>query len=374
MSKETDEFFEGKRPWSKIKDRILGSYLNPYLAKVSKRGKPILLIDGFAGPGTFEDKSPGSPLLISQAAKKYAEGNYRAIFINNKRKYHEKLESILQKSGWYPASQAMMGDSGLLLQEIANGLTDETVFLYLDPFGLDCNFSTLEPFINRNSTYSTEIVINLSVPIIHRLAGREKAQEGTIDPELQRQRFELLTAVLGGDYWKAALLTPNIETKEREQMVIHGYMERLSKNGYLRFTGACPIQATRDGATKYYMVFASPHRDARRLFNDEMLKAFNDFMTQQEMRDTLFADLSWRDWRDTKELNNIVVSYVKQHPGHTRLDLWHIILQEHFLRFTESEYRNAVQTLHEDDLIFTPTQHSRKRLNDNCVLLPKPEG
>jgi hypothetical protein len=30
MPSETEDFFEGKRPWSKIKDRILGSYMHVY--------------------------------------------------------------------------------------------------------------------------------------------------------------------------------------------------------------------------------------------------------------------------------------------------------------------------------------------------------
>ncbi len=49
MGESSDDFFEGKRLWSKIKDEVLGNYMTPYLAKVNKRGQPILLIDGYAG-------------------------------------------------------------------------------------------------------------------------------------------------------------------------------------------------------------------------------------------------------------------------------------------------------------------------------------
>jgi three-Cys-motif partner protein len=74
MSTDTDDFFKGKRPWSKIKDRILNSYMSPYMAKVNQRGQPILVLDAFAGPGRFDDGQPGSPLIICQAAEKYAKG------------------------------------------------------------------------------------------------------------------------------------------------------------------------------------------------------------------------------------------------------------------------------------------------------------
>lgn len=54
MRKES-EFFSGKRPWSKIKDQVIEDYLIPYLNKVSKLKKKIIIVDAFAGPGIFED-------------------------------------------------------------------------------------------------------------------------------------------------------------------------------------------------------------------------------------------------------------------------------------------------------------------------------
>src|SRR4249920_586648 len=73
MVESSDEFFEGKRRWSEIKDEVLGNYMTPYLAKVNTRGQPILLIDGYAGPGIFEDGAAGSPLIICDKAEKWAK-------------------------------------------------------------------------------------------------------------------------------------------------------------------------------------------------------------------------------------------------------------------------------------------------------------
>jgi len=84
-------FFQGKRPWSKIKDQVLGSYMPGYLAKVAMLGKPILLIDAFAGPGKFDDDSIGSPLILCNAAEKQAKNQYRAIFFNRDSAHHEQL-------------------------------------------------------------------------------------------------------------------------------------------------------------------------------------------------------------------------------------------------------------------------------------------
>lgn len=367
MSRRTTGFFETKRSWSRIKDRILASYLHPYLAHVNTFRRRILLIDAYAGPGVFEDGSPGSPLFMCQAAERYAKHNYTALFINKSGGDHTRLENVLREGGYSAHAHAVNGDSRRLLPNIATGLKDETVFLYLDPFGL-CEFQTLVPFLQRNHNYSTEIVINLSMPVIHRLAGRRKVREGGMDEQLRTSRSELLTRVLGGDYWKEIMLTEHMDAKQREYRLVQGYMQRLAQNNYLTITGACPIQEARDGQTKYYMIFASRHPNTRKLFNDVMLNAYNDFMNQREMSETLFADLSWTDWRDTKELEQIVVDYVSKYPGRTRLELWHIILQDHFLRFTESEYRKSVSTLFNAGRIRTTTPRKTKKLNDQCVL------
>jgi three-Cys-motif partner protein len=370
MPSDTENFFEGKRPWSKIKDRILGSYLTPYTAKIFRKGKDVFFIDAFAGPGKFGDNLPGSPLLMCQAAEKYASGHYQAIFMNNKLEHHETLKGILEAGGWYPAAQAWFGDSRKLLREIGESLEDQSVLLYLDPFGIkDCEFDLLNPFINRNPKYSTEIIINLSMPIIHRMAGRQAIQDGTMNADLQLKWSDKLSRVLGGNYWKDILLSSNsLDTKSREALLVDGYMGKISENGYLNFTGACPIQASRESATKYYMIFASPHRDARELFNDGMLRAFNSYMHEQEMRDTLFADLSWEDWRDSTELRTIIIDFIHKYPGRMRIDLWHRILERHFLRYTSSEYKKEVTNLFEEGYITTPTKRPTKKLNDDCRL------
>ncbi len=39
------EFFKSKRPWSKIKDKVIGHYLVPYLRKVSKLRRQIIIVE-----------------------------------------------------------------------------------------------------------------------------------------------------------------------------------------------------------------------------------------------------------------------------------------------------------------------------------------
>ncbi len=57
MKSESD-FFKGKRPWSRIKDKVIGNYLVPYLNKVSKLPYKIVMVDAFTGQGIYEPHGP----------------------------------------------------------------------------------------------------------------------------------------------------------------------------------------------------------------------------------------------------------------------------------------------------------------------------
>src|SRR5258708_36318224 len=102
-----------------------------------------------------------------------------------------------------------------------------------------------------------------------------------------------------------------------------------------------------------------------------MCKAFNQYMHEQETQDTLFEGQSWTTWRNPTELVNLIAAYVKAYPRKTRLELWRLIINDHFMRYTASEYKKAVTTALERNLIYSPTPRSTKRLNDSCQFIPE---
>ena len=375
MPQASDDFFDSKdsHPWSRVKDQILASYVTAYLAKISWKKADIILIDAFAGPGVTEDGEPGSPLIICRAAERYAQGRYKAYFVNKDETHHQKLEEILSKNNLSKSAKAIHGDGLSILSQIARNLFRQSVLLYVDPFGLDCEFHILEPYLNRSEKYSTEILINLQMPIIHRLAARETTKRGTEVSDLHKKWHENLTRTFGGDYWKDALFSDE-NTSAREQMLVDGYRAQLASTGYLTYTGACPIQDRQGGTTKYFFLFASRHPDAMVICNDAMCKAVNEYFSSQEEM-PLFAGYTWKDWRDTDELEKVVVQCVNIFPGHTRKDLWQYILRDHFMRYMHSEYTKAVTALVNSEKIICSTPigsslRKTKRLNDDCVLEP----
>ena len=373
MSDYHEDFFDELRPWSRLKNRILGSYMAPYIAKVAKRRKRLVLVDAFAGAGRFSDGTVGSPLIICQAAERFAKGNYDAYFFNNTPAHHETLKSILNSKGLH-AAHPILGDAIKELKDLIASLRDEVVFLYIDPYGLDCEFDVLRPLLERDKSYSTEILINLHMPISHRLGSRHTVQEKATTDTLVQSYHQKLTRVFGGVYWKDVLLSDEFSgTKHREAALIDRYREMLSSTGYLTHTGACPIREKREGATKYVMVFGSPHRDALLLLNDNMCKSFETHMHEQWVTDTMFADSSWSDWRNPEVIQDIALQYIEDYPSKTRLELWYRIIADYFMLFTKSEFGNAVKALCDTGRIecITPVKRGgprpTKRLNDKCV-------
>ena len=367
MSESSEDFFEGKRPWSIIKDEVLKSYMSPYIAKVNKRGQRILLIDGYAGPSTFGDGKPGSPVIICQAAEKFAKGNYQAIFINIDQTYHNTLTQVIHQEGWSNSVKTRLGDSTVLLQQLAASLTNQTVFLYIDPFGLkECEFALLKPFLDRNRKFSTEIVLTMQMPIVHRLATRHAVEDGRQDEQIIKSYHQRLTKVFGGEYWQDIMWQQNVSSEEREFQLIKAYQDKLTQ--YLAFVGSCPVRLQTDKRIKYFIVFASGHEDSMLLMNDIMVNAYFAKMHEAAYAGTLFEETDWREMRSTKGLDEAIIQTVAEYPGDTRHRIWLRIVQRHFMRYLEKEYRSAVMHLVDQKKLITPTPRKTKLLNDNCRL------
>lgn len=340
-----DSFFKGKRPWSVIKDEVLRSYMRPYIAKVAKLGRPIILIDGFAGPGKFGDGSEGSPLIICQAAEERAKNKYLAIFVNRQKSHHDQLSHVLGDLIEKGKVVAIHGTAETLLAKVKDLLGDHTVFLYLDPFGLrGCEFSTIAPFVKRNKAFSTEIVINLSIPTIHRLAARKAVAEGRQGTPQVRSFHHRLSQILGGDYWQKILWDDSEDHEAKAKKVMAIYREKILGLD-MPYTGSCPAREKEGSGIKYYITFCSRHQDALLLMNDSMCSAYQERMHEAATEGTLFQNTPWKDTRSPRALEELIINIVRQKPRKSRQDIWIEIVRGSFMQYTSSEYKKAVTRL-----------------------------
>jgi three-Cys-motif partner protein len=358
-------FFDGKRPWSRIKDRVLGSYLPPYLRKTARLGQPIVIVDCFAGRGKFSDGTPGSPLIICQQIKLHAPQQATAHFVNKRRPHHDALSRTLRGFIDTGIAHPTLGQGENVLEDLSARFPNQTLFAYLDPFGIKgCNFAATRRLLERCRTASTEVLMTLSMPVLHRLAAKGSAHA------IISRFHRVLDDVLGDIAWREIMFDPRLSAAQKEEQIIAAYCTELRK--HIRHACACPVRDADEERVKYYIVFASRHAHALILMNDIMLNAYQDhtFANARE-RMPLFEGVldDWRTTRETKrdELALIVTNAIRDSGPIRRADLWERIVIERFMHYTEAEYRNAVQTLVEIRAIDADIPPGR-RLNDGTLL------
>jgi len=358
------EFFKGKRPWSRIKDKVIGNYLVPYLNKVSKLQRKIIIVDAFAGQGIYDDGSKGSSLIICETTEKHVPNQYLNIFVNRDRASHQKLEAALKEYIERRKALPILGSAQDLLKELSQIIGNATVLIYLDPFGLKgCEFELLEPYLGRDKRFSTEVIINISMPTIHRLSTFNVVKEGK-PTNTTKKLNQRLSEILGGDYWQE-IMWSDLPPAEKEQQVVERYVGLLKE--YLPYAGFCPVREKQGKRVKYYIIFCSRHEDALLLMNDIMCRAYFKTMHEIEYKGTLFEGrLDWKEMQQRGDIKEEIRYRIKRKPGIIRKDLWLEIIKEHFIKWIRSEFHDAVKEMVEEREIRFIS--STSQLNDNSKL------
>ncbi len=314
------DFFKVKRSWSRYKDSILAYYLKPYLAKVRKLDRPILLVDLFAGPGKFEDGEPGSPLIMLEAAEPLAVAGHpiRVLLVER----DPDLVARLRKNTapYEGLADVRHADSLDLMEEIAAAAATSTVFLYVDPFTIGrLHLDRLAAVYSKiRDGSSVELLFVFMVPIFLRwaracLEAEESSQDalgdrlvvdeaGNFDSmmayalwdapvvrALKRARTsgEELDAIAGGTYWRDYVEQPL--TPEVYLAFARRYCDVL--RGWFPTVCMFPVYAT-DSARipKYWLIFGTRYRPALDLINRATAEArAREFKTWGD--GTLFAGM-----------------------------------------------------------------------------------
>ena len=380
MNNYTTSFFDGKKEWSEIKDTVLSHYIEAYLKKVKKLNRPILLVDAFAGRGEFGDGKFGSPLLMLEKAERFAPGNYSAIFVNKESDDHKALKKAIEFYEKKECAIAINVDAQTLLNRIKQRISNHTLFLYIDPFGLKgCDFNILKELLLRvNKGHSTELLINVMMSSFHRQGAREQVLKYGLKSlsNQTKAKIENVNKAFGGSEWQKIEWDYNLMKEEREHKIMDQYRKKL--NLYIKYVVSCPVRQYEDSQVKYYITFCSRHADALILMNDTMGKAYNNYMHEKSKeRLPLFSASEPDDFyiwergrkRQIERLYTLIPDYIKKFkPRLTRKRLWEEIVVDNFMQFIQKGYRQTVKRLVEERKIIPKLIDGSENLNDNSVL------
>jgi len=306
--KADESFFLRKRPWSKRKDDILGYYLEPYLAKVARLGRRIILVDGFAGPGVFADGSVGSPLIICTKAQAAIDrgANVSVWCIEADSKLFASLDRNLAGFPFARAINSTLADS---LPQVAEVAATHTLFLYLDPFTVDgLDWRRLDSVFRhvKDSRMSIEVLLNFNAPIFVRCAlAALRAAIPEVDPSQEDPEeidapmavtptINRLDQIVGGNWWMDTLRSTR-DFADQVRVVTNRLCAQLKE----RFAevGFLPVKAKAEHRIpKYYLVFASRSTEGLLLMNDAMVRSrgqsifFTDMFSRLDLQQMILRE------------------------------------------------------------------------------------
>jgi len=305
-------FFEEKRPWSKIKDEVLQTYLPPYLAKVSFTKRPIIVADCFAGKGRFESGDLGSPLIIAEAVAKQIQnlGAPKIKVVCIERDFAGELRQNLPAEDWI---QILEGDYESKMDFFINEYEarGQNLLLYVDPFGIKSIFFSHFEKISKKGFHSVELLLNLNAFGFLREACRllkykmtEKEEPAHYEEDVNAP--ERLDEIAGGRYWRDIVKNyygRTINLAQAEEEFVAEYCNRL-KNIF-RYVVNIPIKDKLGHIPKYRIVFGTEHEDGLLLMVDNMNKRWGDFREEARNNQSFLFEFDFPDPSKTSACWNV---------------------------------------------------------------------
>lgn len=369
-------FFDEKRPWSKRKDLILGYYLAPYLPKIATQKRPVLVVDGFAGPGSFRDGGEGSPLIICNVVKAARDRRppvpMTVLCIEPDPGLHTDLVKALAPFPFAEARRVRFEES---LPELESRFATHSVFLYLDPYANEgIEWTALERvFARLKAGVSVEILLNFNVPAFSRM-GRASLKMGaaTDDPDVAAAAppsghalaAERLDAFAGGAWWRA-VLARNLSFPTEINALASLYGERVRA----RF-GETAMQQIReapgDHVPKYVLVFGSRHPHALELMNDAMFKSRELFAAETAGPGPLFESRPLDVVSDPRRLPALVRAAVDG-PTLRQEAIWRVMRAD-IGAYSKPQIRGEIERQLKGGMLRSET--GRARTNDKTIIAP----
>lgn len=365
MPKKALDFFKKKLPWSKYKDGILDYYLKPYLHKVARLGKPIAIIDCFAGAGRFEDGSDGSPWIIS---KRLLEAQSRGVevlgvFIEKHKTLHRILEANMKECG--VPNKILFGDFHKHIDYITKISDSHTIFLYLDPIRpKDLAFFDLSSVYDKiGSGSSVETLVNFMSTSVARAAAA--AIKGTESNKGAERTIATINEIMGTKAWQGRINDDPSATARNAKQLSSIYRINLKK--WFSYTLAFPLKESYSHKSpKYHLIFGSRYPDAIDLMNNGMVRARRDFLGAHFSNDLLF-DLT----PETEIVNYAILSnQLYDTLRYLGPCSWKELRVRNAIRtpgkYLESDFNSAIKQLIQNERV--KSSIDSKRIEPNAIL------
>ncbi len=192
-------------PWTLIKTDIVAAYLRAFTTALKNQGFVLAYIDAFAGSGEFSFEQAAAPLFDDAATIAAHAGSARnalavtppfdeLIFLEEKPRNIRSLTKLITKQ---PRARVIPGDANKAIIELCKPEhwrpRKRRGVIFLDPFGLSVEWSTLEAIARTKA---------LDLWYLFSLAGLYRNAPLSIDA-LEPDKRIAITRTLGAENWVA---------------------------------------------------------------------------------------------------------------------------------------------------------------------------
>lgn len=260
-SSSKDDYFNELKEWSKRKLEIIEKYLDGAV-RILGSIDVVYYVDGFAGPGRYDDGSNGSPVrAIELAQRLQREGKQYKLRCINVEEKPERFANLDEATrGAKGIVTNLSGEFNQYVDTIMTETGSKPAVFFLDPFGVEgIDWDQLVKIIRRSGP--TDLWIRFDAAYVRRLDGFYDSAA----PEAPGKR-QLLLRAFGAtnlDELHSRLAGSNEDERREKAILLYmdGIMSELIAAKRRAFVGAYPIR-TIDGQIKYYLVFAGSHPKA----------------------------------------------------------------------------------------------------------------
>jgi three-Cys-motif partner protein len=357
MKKKSSDFFVAREDWSRRKHLILGYYLKPAAPKLktASRDGRVIVLDGFAGRGQYENLDPGSPVHIATVASECRSWSKSVdIRVFNIEKDPENFK-ILEDATKKFVENGIVDNFNVPFSDYKNVISEKIgncpLIAFIDPFKpTDLPYHDVFPLLNR--LYLTEIFIIFHTPSVYRVICTLMASAKT-SPAQRVKNGSVLDKIFGGDSWKTLIDSESLTSED----VVKCYVERLLKDyssgRRSAFAYTHEINARYESNLKYHVIFLTSHADGVKLINDAFCAERKDvyFKDVEKKPPTLNFDefpdpIENQEFRKSAlidQIIDIILRSDRQIWGFE--DLVFESLKQQFGNYSVTEHKNAVKSI-----------------------------
>jgi three-Cys-motif partner protein len=280
----SSEFFEQRSPQAVLKHGVLTRYAYYFAGRAGRatHGR-VAFIDGYAGEGRYQDGNPGSPLLLASEANRAGMlgRDVKLAFVEQDDARRGRLRQSLDEHGIVP-DQVVGGSLEDVIDDLLNRYAGRAVLLFVDPFGLAVDRSTLEGIIRRSPrTQPIDVLYHFSLLAVARMG-----RAGVVDGPTLDQNSRRLDAALGPVGWREIFEVA--EGPQRPTLAAIDVANRFGES-IRRATGrqstAIAVRQRPDQLPKYLLTLFSGDERAHWDFADVASEAYVDWLHHCDTED-----------------------------------------------------------------------------------------